>query len=673
LMGFAAARSAALSTRVFEALDDAGGRDRGMDLPAFWRHCLAVACAAEMLAPLLNLTTAPEEAFVCGLLHDIGKLALLCCLPKSYARALEAARAHNASFSDYERRVIGVDHSVFGRRLAEQWRLPEAVQQVIWLHHQPPEAIPESLADRRLILAVGLADAIARQQRLGSSDNYALPRSVSQAAAQLGLAEQAVAAVIGQLSARVEERAALLGLGEAGGELLYRQALAGANAELGRLNEQLRRRADKLGRQAKAFRHMRDFVASLRPDAVVGEILIGIAHVTASVTSCSPSAGRPVVAYSISEDDKTLLAVRYDGSDSWPWRSLALADGFDAGAAEDEPAAAGEVVSALLADPGDLGEWVAIAACEHQGLICAGRWVGGVFYPAPGPAAAGARETVEICRAVASAVALALGIAQGRAKAMLLSEQLAGASQILAETQEALAEARALAAVGEMAAGAAHELNTPLAVISGRAQLMRERAAKEDERKVWQLIAEQAHRITDVLSELMEFASPQPAEPEALDVSALLKEAAAAFSSSGHPQAGAARVDISIGPGTPPVSAGRRQLCGALVELIRNAAMACARHGEIRLTAEHDELNDAVLLAVRDTGVGMDETTAAGAFTPFFSQQKAGRRLGMGLPKARRYVEMNGGSMWLDSRAGEGTTVWIRLPAARENRKPGGA
>ncbi|MGB2822590.1 MAG: ATP-binding protein, partial [Phycisphaerae bacterium] len=56
----------------------------------------------------------------------------------------------------------------------------------------------------------------------------------------------------------------------------------------------------------------------------------------------------------------------------------------------------------------------------------------------------------------------------------------------------------------------------------------------------------------------------------------------------------------------------------------------------------------------------------ARACTPFFSAQAAGRRQGLGLPKAKRYVENNRGKMWIDSKPGEGTTVAIRLPGARE-------
>ena len=70
-------------------------------------------------------------------------------------------------------------------------------------------------------------------------------------------------------------------------------------------------------------------------------------------------------------------------------------------------------------------------------------------------------------------------------------------------------------------------------------------------------------------------------------------------------------------------------------------------------------------MTVRDTGPGMDARTLDSAFTPFFSAQRAGRRRGLGLPRAKRYVENNGGRIWIRTRPGEGTTVYVQLPRLR--------
>ncbi|MCK4602524.1 MAG: HAMP domain-containing histidine kinase, partial [Phycisphaerae bacterium] len=252
--------------------------------------------------------------------------------------------------------------------------------------------------------------------------------------------------------------------------------------------------------------------------------------------------------------------------------------------------------------------------------------------------------------------------------AMTLSEQLAGTSQLLAATQEALAETKTLAMVGEMAAGAAHELNNPLAVISGRAQLMAERAGSEEDRKTWRLIADQAQCISDIVSELMEFASPPAPAPSAVEPRGLFAEALEEFSSSDHPKAGLLQTDITIGSNTPPAWADRRQLLAVIVELITNAATATKAAPRVRLKAEAADIDESVLLTVADDGAGMDQQTLVRAFTPFYSSQQAGRRRGLGLPLAKRYVENNGGRIWISSKKDKGTTVCIELPPARPGR-----
>jgi signal transduction histidine kinase len=207
-------------------------------------------------------------------------------------------------------------------------------------------------------------------------------------------------------------------------------------------------------------------------------------------------------------------------------------------------------------------------------------------------------------------------------------------------------------------------LNNPLAVVSGRAQLMRERATSESERQTWQVIAEQAQRVSDIVTELMDFANPQTPRPESVAVGELVTEAIDRFLSSEHSQAKAVRFDIQEEGDLPQVWIDRAQLCDVLVELIANAATAEGRRPRVTVTAQADDLGQAVQLTVRDEGPGMDEQTLAHAWTPFFSLQRAGRRRGLGLPKAKRYVESNGGRMWITSLPGKGTTVHLNLPVA---------
>jgi signal transduction histidine kinase len=107
-----------------------------------------------------------------------------------------------------------------------------------------------------------------------------------------------------------------------------------------------------------------------------------------------------------------------------------------------------------------------------------------------------------------------------------------------------------------------------------------------------------------------------------------------------------------------------QQVTAALTEVISNAIQATAeKKGHVKIHAAYDAYSGRVALTVADDGCGMDEETLKRAFDPFFSSKPAGRRRGMGLAKALRWIESSGGTMRLESRLGKGTRGAILLPA----------
>ncbi len=220
-----------------------------------------------------------------------------------------------------------------------------------------------------------------------------------------------------------------------------------------------------------------------------------------------------------------------------------------------------------------------------------------------------------------------------------------------------------LKVVADMAAGAAHEINNPLAVISGRAQLMREQATTEEDQKVWDMIASQSQRISDIISDLMEFASPEPVEQEKVKIGKIVENALFYFSSLNNLNGKAPKIDKDIEKGLPLVWADRTQAEAVVQELILNAA-AAETECNIYIKARAVSGGEHVHLTVRDDGPGMEAEILASAFTPFFSAQAAGRRRGLGLPMAWRYVVNNHGRIWIESQPGQGTTVHVVLRSA---------
>jgi len=174
LLGFDAVRNLALSLTIFDLFTRNGPREsRIFDPSAFWKHCLAVACGARLLAERDSDGDAAdgepvdaESAFLCGLLHDLGKIALATCFPKAYDRALERAEQCLLNLDEVEGSIFGLDHTLAGRRLAERWRLPAMIRETVWLHHHKPEALPRTRYPNHLRI-VQWADELARHLRIG--------------------------------------------------------------------------------------------------------------------------------------------------------------------------------------------------------------------------------------------------------------------------------------------------------------------------------------------------------------------------------------------------------------------------------------------------------------------------------------------------------------------------
>jgi HD superfamily phosphohydrolase YqeK len=275
-----------------------------VDRAGFWRHCLASACAAEMLAERLGARAwaTPGQAYVAGLLHDLGKLALEALLPRCYARVAQIADERQCDIAEVERLVLGLDHHLVGKRLAEHWGLPHALQDAMWLHSQPEAALPD-LPHRPLIGVVTVADALARRQHIGWSGNFAAIEGLDSLAARLGLEETALERIERELHAGVARRAELIGLNGSDDAELLSASIAAANRQLARLMQSLEQRSRAGATLARSLQTIAEFHGSVAEHRTLASTLGEVARSAAKTLGATVAAllwqDRPEAPWSI--------------------------------------------------------------------------------------------------------------------------------------------------------------------------------------------------------------------------------------------------------------------------------------------------------------------------------------------------------------------------------------
>ncbi len=223
-----------------------------------------------------------------------------------------------------------------------------------------------------------------------------------------------------------------------------------------------------------------------------------------------------------------------------------------------------------------------------------------------------------------------------------------------------VAEAR-LEGLRELAYGAGHEINNPLANIASRAQALLLDEADPERRRRLATIVDQSFRARDMIGGLMLFARPPKPRPEPVEVSGLVAAAIDVV----RPVAAArgARLEYSPLPVPFDVIVDRVQIEEVVRVVAVNAIEAVSAGGRVVLSVMR-AADGGCEIAITDDGRGMTAEALRRAFDPFYSGREAGRGIGLGLPKARRLVEANGGGIVVDSRPGQGTRVAIRLRQA---------
>ncbi len=247
-----------------------------------------------------------------------------------------------------------------------------------------------------------------------------------------------------------------------------------------------------------------------------------------------------------------------------------------------------------------------------------------------------------------------------------LHEDLRRQLEELKRTQTQLIQAAKLAAIGELTAGVAHELNNPLTAVLGFASLLLQQTADDDPaRQDLATIVSEASRARDIVRRLMDFARQSEPRRQRVDLNLTVQETLALIRQ--HMEKKGVLLEESYAPNLPWLRLDVGQMKQVFFNLITNAYQAMPHGGKLSVSTTRQ--GDKVAVHIADTEVGIPPEHLERIFDPFFTTKTADQGMGLGLSVSLGIVQSHGGSIEVESTVGQGSvfTVWLPIEELGED------
>jgi signal transduction histidine kinase len=300
-------------------------------------------------------------------------------------------------------------------------------------------------------------------------------------------------------------------------------------------------------------------------------------------------------------------------------------------------------------------------------LLAKGKALGAIAADFLEPNKSITKETLESVMAFAQQAGLAIYNAfmyqELKAFSQQMEEKIQKTTADLRKTEDQLIRSEKLAALGQLAAGIAHEIRNPLTSINILIHSLTENFPPENtHREDLQVIEEEISRINEIVDQFLRFARPAPPLLQKADALSIFEETLQLL----RPQMEKHRIIVQKEFQVfPRISMDREQMKQVILNLLLNAVQAMPNGGHLTLRGQVSEKDRWVTLSIQDSGIGIPSEDMNKLFDPFFSTKEGG--IGLGLSIAHRIIDQHHGKIEVESAPGKGTllTVWLPIDNGR--------
>jgi len=231
--------------------------------------------------------------------------------------------------------------------------------------------------------------------------------------------------------------------------------------------------------------------------------------------------------------------------------------------------------------------------------------------------------------------------------------------------REQLAEYEKLSALSQLAIGAAHEINNPLLGISSYLEILLNEAKEKKEKEEIELVLENVYRISETIRGLLNFARPTPPQFTKVNMNQLIDDTLSFLSH--QPIFKKVKIEKSLPPSLPQITADLNQIRQVLINMFINAAQSMPNRGELRVETSKVKFKEFLQIDIADTGIGIPPENLKKIFDPFFTTKKS-QGTGLGLSISLSYIKNHSGDIFFKSEVNKGTTFSIFLPIRQKGK-----